>query len=457
MENQAPFDAVVVGGGLSGLSASVKLAGSGYRVGLFDKAPRLGGRCYSFTDRKTGDLVENGQHLLVGAYHNLLAYLDIIGTRQHLSSRPRSEILLHDRVMGRFRFSLRNFPKPFNMVFGLMAVGILQPLERLKLLRVGLALYLWGGRAVSGMKNMSVDQWLTKLGQSEGAKRYFWNPVAVSIMNESTDKASAFLFATALRETFLGGKDDSAILTPRIGQSELYADPAVRFLKNHGAEIFTSHEIVSIDQEPGGMLLLKGRDGDLIRGKSVILAVPPGEARELLPERLRDQHPYREFGNIENSPIISVNLWFDDEFMDVDSIGLIGSDFHWFFNRRRIIRSDKKGSFISGVMSAARHHIDLPNDRLVELAMKDLSALYPEIGSKNIMPSNAVVIKERNATFSATAETLRLRPGARSPIGNLFFAGDWTDTDLPATIEGAVMSGFRASENVISLLSKYGS
>ncbi|MBI5019864.1 MAG: oleate hydratase [Ignavibacteriales bacterium] len=443
------YDSIIIGGGLSGLAATVKLAGVGKKIVLIEQAPRLGGRCYSFVDKTTGDVVDNGQHLLVGAYHNLLDYLDLIGTRHLVSYQERSKVVFFDAMKGQSEFLLKELPRPFNLLLGLFDYKHLRPIDRFKLLRVGVAINNWTSSTERRLEKQNIDEWLTSLGQSENALKYFWHPIAVSIMNESPKIASALLFARALRSTFLGSKNDSAILTPKVGQSELYSEPAIRFLKNHGAVIFLNRQVVSLFLKEGEIKGVITRDGETLEAESVVSAVTNYALSEIIPEEWRKEKPFCDIGKIQNSPIVSVNLWYEKDFMDLDSIGLIDRNFHWFFNRRRIITSKNQTGYISGVISAAHDYVDLANDEIIKLALKDIQLIYPQ--SKNIKVIDSLVIREKRATISASVDIEHIRPETESKIKRFFIAGDWTNTGLPATIEGAVMSGFKAANKVLAL------
>ncbi|MBA4311111.1 MAG: hypothetical protein C0417_00625 [Chlorobiaceae bacterium] len=445
------YDSIIIGGGLSGLAAAVKLADGGKKIALFEQAPRLGGRCYSFVDKTTGDIVDNGQHLLVGAYYNLMEYLDLIGTRNLLSSQPRSKVIFFEAKRGMSAFSLKELPKPLNLLFGLFNYKHLNPIDRLKLLRIGIELFNWAASTELRLKKLTIDEWLDQQRQSEDARKYLWHPLAISIMNESPKIASALLFARALRATFLGSKNDSAILMPAVGQSDLYSEPAIRFLENHSAEIFINKQVASLFLRDGEIKGVKLQGGEIIESKSVVSAVNSHAFSDIIPEEWKREKPFCDIEKIQSSPIVSVNLWFDNDFMDIDSIGLIGGNIHWFFNRRRIISSEKKTGYLSGVISAARDYVNLTNEEITGLALKEIHGIFPQ--SKKSKLINSLVIREKRATISATVDAEILRPGVESQINNFFIAGDWTNTGLPATIEGAVLSGFKAASRVMSLLS----
>jgi squalene-associated FAD-dependent desaturase len=438
------FDVIIIGGGLSGLAAAVQLAKNGAKIALFEQAPRLGGRCYSYIDKKTGDVVDNGQHVLVGAYHNLLHYLDQIGTRQYLKNEPALSLLFHHPEKGRAKFEISSLPRPFHLISGMLKFKLLSFQDRQRLLKVGLELNGWNAKLENKLSTMTVDEWLISLHQSDEARKNLWHPITISIMNELPEKASALLFARALRSTFLRKKSDSAILLPIVGQTKLYASGAENILLNNGVKIFVNSEVDSVEIQNSRAVGILLRDGIIFKAKNIISTIPPHALRKIIPNRERNKKPFNDLEKFAVSPIISVNLWFDMEFMNVDYIGLIGNHLQWLFNRRRIMDEKKSTSYITGVISGAYKYIDIPKEKLLDSALRDIHAVFPDSRKAKLVSS--IIIKEKRATFSATNSNEKYRPVPETSIGNFYLAGDWTDTGLPATIEGAVLSGFKAAK-----------
>lgn len=443
-------DVIIIGGGLSGLAAAVKLSSNGARVGVFEQAPRLGGRCYSYTDQTTGDVVDNGQHVLLGAYHNLLHYLDLIGTRQLLKNEPSLSMTFHHPEKGRGKFEIASLPKPLHLTAGMLRFKLLSFKERQRLLNVGLELNGWNADVETKLRALSVEQWLKSLKQSEEARKCLWYPIAISVMNELPEKASSLLFAHVLRAAFLGKKSDSAILIPTVGQSELYVYEAQRLIEKHHGKIYLNSEVGSLDVRENKIIGVILKNGSLIRAKNVISTIMPHPLKKLIPTPLRNEEPFSFLDKFDTSPIISINLWFDKEFIDVDYIGLIDRNLQWIFNRRKLMNEQKSTSYITAIISAAHKHVELSKEKLITLALRDIHEVFPESRSAKLFHS--VIIKEKRATLSATNEVEHFRPSPTTPIENFYLAGDWTNTGLPATIEGAVMSGFKAAELISTTL-----
>src|SRR5258706_2066825 len=303
-------DVLIIGGGLSGLAAAVRLASRGAKVVLCEQAPRLGGRCYSFTDPATGDVVDNGQHILLGAYHYLLEYLDTIGSREFLKVRSLT-LPLHHPESGFASFAVPPVPRPFQLPAGMLKFKLLSLAERRRLLTVGLALSRWTRSVEEKLSRMSVDQWLTGLGQSRRAMECLWTPIAIAVMNESPEKASGLLFARTLRAAFLGKKSDSTILLPTVGQTELYVSGAVRYLGVRNARLFENTEVSSLEVRHSAIsgIVLKG--GRRLNAGSVIAAIPYHSLERIIPVHLQDEKPFSGLNRIKSSPIVSLHLWFE--------------------------------------------------------------------------------------------------------------------------------------------------
>jgi squalene-associated FAD-dependent desaturase len=432
-------DVVIIGGGLAGLSAAVKLANSGAKVFLYEQNTQLGGRTYSFIDKKTGDVVDNGQHLLIGAYHNTLEYLKLIGTDSLLNKQTKPKLNFYHPKYGISTFEISNLPKPFDITAAMLKYSPFSFRERHKLLKVGFALRKLDATPENKLAHQSVEEWLISLDQSETVRHSFWYPIVVSVMNELPNRASAMLFAQSLKKSFLGKKSDAALLIPLVGQTELYINEAEIFLSKNKVKIIKGNGVKHIIVENGKVIgVATDRN---IKSKYIISAIPYFKLPDILPRDVMHKYPFDKLKLFKSVPIISINLWFDRDVMDIDFVGLINKNLQWVFNKHRIMgEAHKPDNYITAIISGAHKYIHLTKDELVSLAIKDLTEVFPMI--KTAILKHSIVIKEKRATFSATSDIEQYRPNYETPIENLFLTGDWTNTGLPATIEGAVQSGF---------------
>ncbi|MBI3111680.1 MAG: FAD-dependent oxidoreductase [Ignavibacteriales bacterium] len=467
--NITPSDRVhprvlIIGGGLSGLSAAVELAGRGYPVTLLEQRQHLGGRTYSFVDEVTGDVVDNGQHLLMGCYHQTRRYLKTIGSESRAFLQPNLRIeFLHPR-RGPATLSCPASPAPLHLLGGLLGLNSLSWNDRLRLLRVGLELQKDPMRVEPQLSPLTVDEWLTSLGQSPDNKKYLWDVIAIGSLNDDPRTVSALLFYRVLRSAFLGARENSSLLIPRVGLSELLVDPALKFLESRGSSIRMG---VGVD----GMEVREGRVRSVRSGSETfevdaVIAAVPYYALDVIAPGLstpgEKQSPGEETA-FESSPIITINLWFDKPVMEQEFVALLDSRVHWVFNKSRILASRKEEGrlqmaegrlqktdgrqYVSLVISGASGYVEMEKEEIVRIALEDLRYVFPEVGHAKLVHS--LVVKEKRATFSPTPWVESLRPSSQTRLQNLFLAGDWTNTGYPATIEGAVMSGRKAAELIV--------
>jgi phytoene dehydrogenase-like protein len=260
-------------------------------------------------------------------------------------------------------------------------------------------------------------------------------------MNEHVDRASAGVFARALRKAFVEGWHHAALAIPTVGLSDLFARPAQRFIAERGGVIRCGVRVNGIESKNDAVSAVTTATGELLPCEAAILAVPPPGLLPLLPQSLKDAAYLEGIGSLPASPIVSLHLWYDRRFMEHDVFGLVDRRVQWLFRRQ---------AHVSAVISAAHDYVGLGNKELVNIAHDDLKGVF---GSGIGTPSHALVIREKRATYSSSPAVERLRPGFATPLRNLFLAGDWTATGYPATIEGAVISGETAAAAVVRCMS----
>lgn len=442
---------IIIGGGFSGLAAGVRLAERGCGVLLLERRKHLGGRAYSFVDPKTGDVVDNGQHLFMGCYHHTIAFLEKIGCLDRLKFQDRPRVDFLDRDNGFTSFECAPLPPPLHAVAGLFRMKGITLGDKLRTLNVGRAIQKNGKPDLS---SITVSQWLDQLSQSDRIKQRFWYPMAIATLNESPDTASARMMKVVLKEAFGGGGLSASIGIARVGLSELYTGGASDFIAARGGEVRTDAKVQRLVVENGRVagVELKGAErdakhGEMVAADYVISAVPPAALLQMLPDELRGKE-FSKLASLGSSPIVSINLWFDKPVIDREFVGLIGTRSQWIFNKDLILSPGRRSNQIAVIISAARGFVDWTKQALVEMALSELNELLPSSRSAHLLHSR--VVKEREATLAHTVESDGLRPGPRTVVPNLILAGDWTATGLPATIESAVLSGNIAAEMVVS-------
>ncbi len=450
-------DVLIMGGGFAGLAAATALAATGRSVTVLEKRPVLGGRAYSYTDQTTGEVIDNGQHAMMGCYTEMFRFLDRIGATGKLAIQPGLRVDMLDPDRGPGVISCPPLPNPLHMGAGVLGYRLLSVADRARVLAGGLRLLLMKKRGDVRLTELTVDGVLDLLGQRAAARRAFWHPVAIATLNDDPAIASADLLAEVMVRAFFAGKDAARFVLSKVGLSELYTDDARRFIEARGGRIETKAHVVGVGFRGDEVSHFELRDGRRLTAGAYVSAVPPQGLFPLLPIAVRRSVP--TLGGIEgltSSPIVSVHVWFDRPILaERPFVGFVGTGTHWAFNRDVISgRRDRNGGYLSFVISGARAIVDEDSDAIVARTLADLRRLVPAAGAAEVRHTQ--VVKEKFATMSPTVAAARLRPATVTPFDNFVLAGDWTDTGLPATIESAVMSGHRAAAVVTTRLAAQG-
>ncbi len=446
-------DVVVIGAGLAGLSAAVRLADHGKRVIVVEQAPRLGGRATAFTDRETGERVDNGQHALFGCYHETFAFLRRLGTDHLAPVAPRLELTMTDGARA-FALACPSWPPPWHLVGGLMRWPALSWRDRISTRRVAnviLGARKRGAAAVAATvpANLTVSEWLASQGQTPRVVEWLWRPLAVAALNQSPDVAAAQPFVRVLGDLFGPNPTDAAIALPRVPLDELYAVPASREIESRGGRVLLKSQ-AAIELDRTGRVTGVRAGGEAISAPVVVSAVPWYAFADLWPDAgppavIRDV--VADAAATASSPIVTINVWYDRPVMAGQAapfVGFVGSPLHWAFDKSALFGGD--AGHLSVVSSGATDLVTRDNASLAALAQRELARLVPAAAAAKV--TRTIVVREPRASFSL-APGQPARPGPQTPVPGLYLAGDWTDTGLPATIEGAVVSGHRAADAVL--------
>ncbi len=432
-------DILVVGGGIAGLSAGVYLAAWGHRVTIVERSPALGGRIRSVRPHPDSEPIDWGQHLLIGAYHETLRLTEIIGTRNHLKTvQGATPFVEPGGIVHRYRIG--RFPSPFHTLPGILALGHLSLSERLFLGKVAWAAWHDLSKDPEGLDRITAREWLIRNGQSECVIERFWEMLIVSTLNTPSHEASAFLFAVVLARGIFGPRSDALPILPETTLSAALVEPAATFVSGSGGLILTGRRALRLIHEKDRCTGIRDDEGTVYRADAVILATAPWHLLPLCEGRPELSDLAERSNRFIPSPILSIDLWFNDPCFSFPMCAMVRGAFHWAFSHSR---AEKAGHRVSLVLSAAENLFREPNEHLLTLARSELRRYFPHLGDP--CPTTSFVIREPRATFRALPHLERYRPASETSLRGLFLAGDWTSTGLPATIEGAVLSGHRAA------------
>ncbi|MEO5929928.1 MAG: hydroxysqualene dehydroxylase HpnE [Candidatus Kapaibacterium sp.] len=436
---------VIIGGGMAGIAAAVALAERGLRPLLLESRPYMGGRTRSFLHAGTGDEIDNGQHLMMGCYHSTLRLLETLGTRNLVAIDPALRVEFRDADGSADILSAHTpLPSPLDVLAGMLRLKKLSVAERFALARLGARLVI-----SSPTERETVSDYLRRLGQSERACARLWDPIVIATLNTPPKIASARLFATVMRRAFLGRGDDSHLAFPLAGLSRLI-EPAERYIAERGGRIVTGATVERIERE-GNEFRIGLKDGEMISTERLIAAVPARAIARIMSDIDIPGSIAIAGTSLASAPIVSLYLWYDAPLDHLPKFAaLIGTNVQWMFNRRRITgeRNDRYPGLLSCTISAAFEESAASGADIAIMADRELRGAFPEIGAARLL--DTLVIKEKQATFAATPDAEAVRPPARTVLPGFYLAGDWTATSLPATIEGAVQSGYAAANALLA-------
>lgn len=402
----------VIGAGMAGLAAATKLAEAGEAVELFEQSPRPGGRCRSFFDAKLEADIDNGNHLVMSGNTDAMTYLSRIGAMDSVEVLP-----------ARYPFVDMKTGQSWDIDLGTGRVPWWIFSKERRIPGTGIADY-WRSR-----KLMTADDDQTiadVLGGTGELYERFWKPFSIAVLNTEPEAAAASLMKPVITETLAKGGLACRPVLAKKGLGYSFAEPAVAFLKTKNAQVHMGRRCKNVDTSENRVTALVFEDEEIaIEADDVVIStVPPNVASELfaipnLPNEFRS--------------ILNIHYHLDTVPNVAPITGMLGSIAEWLFCR---------GSMLSVTVSAAETHIDLSAQVISERVWHDISS-FLDMDPERVPPSR--VIKEKRATIAQTPAIVANRPKIAKYSDNLLLAGDWTDTGLPATIEGAIRSGHIAA------------
>jgi 15-cis-phytoene desaturase len=441
-------DVIVIGGGLAGLACAVALSDRGRRVALLERSPRLGGRAASWTEPATGDMVDIGPHVFHSEYRNMLALLDRLGTSRRICWQPDPVLTL---ATGPAPTSLRHrlLPPPLSLMPSMFGAPGLSAADLLSMTRLTWEVLQFGEEKIAELDKIPAVDFIRARGVTERMIDRWWRFAAMVVTNVPLERCSA---ASLMRiHAHLSGYRGLHFGFARVGLGELYEAQATRAIEAAGGKVMLSAEVQGIigDARAEGVLLA---DGNRLHGSHVVAAVPPHALAPLLPDRWRAQAPFSRLGAFEPSPYISCYLWFDCEVRmprftsHLFSPGRLNYD---FYDLRQIREGWAARPTVTASNIIYSHRADgLSDEDVVAATVREVAEFAPAARGARLLHSR--VHRIPMAIPCPVVGFEQARPGARTPVPGLLFAGDWTRTHLPCSMEGAVKSGWTAAEQVLA-------
>ena len=453
---------MVIGGGLAGLAAGVALAESGWRVRLFEQRPFLGGRATSYV-LPDGEHVDNCQHVTLGCCTNLEDFYRRVGSSNKIKYFDRLFFLDPQGRRGEMQAGL--LPAPFHMTGSFAAFAPLSTADKLSIAWAMLNILQTNGRTwdVNQFGGISMLEWLRRRHQTPRAIERFWRVVLVSALDEELDKTDARYGIDVFWKAFLSNRTGYRMGVPAVPLANLY-DGCKAAIEEKGGEVNLRSPARSISVQNNAVAAVQFDNGREERADAVILAVPHTAIADLLPQDVRQRDSaFRNLSMLKSAPITGVHFWFDREVMTQPFLTLIDTTTQWIFNKTALYAASGaakangdgnlqdhaagKTQYLQLVISASYSLLQKPRQEIIDLCLTEVRQALPAAREANLV--KATVIKETAATFSPEPGVDRWRPKQESSVQGLFLAGDWTDTGWPATMEGAVRSGYLAAEAVL--------
>ena len=434
-----PPTVAVVGGGLAGLAAGCALASAGMKVTLFERRPYLGGRASSYQHPGTGEVIDNCQHVLLGCCTNLIDFYERTGVAGSIRWFERMTFL---EPGGRAsEIGPSSLPAPLHTTPAFLRASCLEVADKVAIARAMMALAPTTPRDTGE----SFLGWLNRHGQTVRAIERFWKPVLVSALNEEVDRVSVPYAAQVMRESFLKSAKAGRMGVPTVPLTDLYS-AAGNYIRERQGDVQFRTSAESFRAELSHVKLVVGEKEETF--DYVVFALPFDSLEHILPDSSASQPLRNALARFETSPITGIHLWFDRVISDLDHAVLLDRTIQWMFHKSKLQNrnSNGHGSYVELVVSASKTLVDKSKQEIVDLAVSELREFFPAARDANLLKST--VIKEVHATYSPRPGIEAERPRPETVWPRVFLAGDWTATGWPATMEGAVRSGYLAAQSL---------
>jgi len=436
----AEYPVVIVGGGWAGLAAAVELCTHRIPVTLLESARQLGGRARSI---RSGDMiVDNGQHLFIGAYQSVLSLMERVNIdHQQVFLRMPLTLRLFKGDKPSLRLKAPRLPAPWHLLGAIAGARGLRPGDRMRALRFGRKLPTLN---ISKTKDISVLALLHSEAQSPAIIRKLWEPLCIATLNTPVDEASARIFLRVLQETFLGLRKHSDFLIPKRELSDLLPRPCADYLEHNDARVEMGQRVTGLSINDNGVHAVSVR-GRIIDASHVVLATPHVISRRLM-SRHKPLHALSaQLAALGNEPITTLYLQYPPQTQLPEPVlGFESSLSQWIFDRKVC----NQPGMMAVVISARGNHENMLDDELTKRVAAEIAASFPNWP----VHQRSLLVREKRATFCSRAGIDSIRPANSTPVPGLWLAGDYTATGLPATLESAVRSGVETANAILASL-----
>ena len=425
-------EVIIIGGGLAGLAAAVRLGEAGRNVRLLEMRPFPGGRATSLP-QQDNEAIDNCQHILMRCCTSLMDFYQRMGVADRIKFHKEFPLIEPGGRLSLLKAGI--LPAPFHFAESFLKLKFLRLADKLAIARAMLAISLEHGRR-NDLDDITMLAWLQEKGQTQRAIDRFWGPVLVSAINEELDRMAA---AHGFQVFWLGFLNDSRSYemgVPDVPLGDLFGEECWKRLPNVHFDFRSMVDSIEVEAGRVTGVMVKG---ERLAADTFISALPFERLEKLFPQLGIDYSPF------EHSPITGIHLWFDRKVTDLENAAMLDRTIQWMYNKQ-------DGRYLQLVVSASRSLVGMGRQEIIDLAVSELGEFFPAV--KEAKLEKAQVVKEVRATFSALPGLESKRPVAQTKFPNFFLAGDWTKSGWPATMEGAVRSGYLAADAVLNTPSK---
>jgi squalene-associated FAD-dependent desaturase len=431
---------VVIGGGLAGMSAALVAADAGCEVTLIERRRRLGGLTWSF--ERNGRWFDNGQHVFMRCCDEYRAFIDRLGMSDSVTLQPRLDVPVLSPGGTRASIRRSGFPAPLHLAGAIARYRHLSVADRCLLVRAVLALQKLDPDD-AGLDTVAFGEWLAGHGQSPRAVAALWNLIVLPTLNVPAERASLGLAVKVFRTGLLDTPDGGDMGWSNVPLGQLHGEAGERALDSAGVEMVFGATVEQISRYGDGFVIAVGDRS--LESSAVVVTTPPPVTAGMVPASAG----LPDLSGLGTSPIVNVHLVLDRRVTDLPFAAAIDSPVQFVFDRTRS-SGEGRGQCLAVSLSAADPYIGLPKDELIRTFFQAVGELFPKARQAGLV--DAVVTRERAATFAAVPGSQRFRPKAATAVPGLFVAGAWCDTGWPATMEGAVRSGNAAAREALETI-----